>query len=137
MNVFEQNSRPSTELMHFGIKKRSGRYPFGSGDRPYQHDSAMRAQNHSWKERRTMSDEDLDKALQRARKENELYNYERNNRSVGQKFVEDVLTQSGKKVLTTVLPGAALYGVKYFITNEFDKHEFADFVTRGGKKKDK
>lgn len=24
------------ELYHFGIKRRSGRYPWGSGDRPYQ-----------------------------------------------------------------------------------------------------
>lgn len=30
---------PVTEdiLMHYGIKKRSGRYPWGSGDNPYQH----------------------------------------------------------------------------------------------------
>lgn len=25
------------ELMHYGVKKRSGRYPWGSGDNPYQH----------------------------------------------------------------------------------------------------
>ena len=25
------------ELMHYGIKRRSGRYPWGSGDEPYQH----------------------------------------------------------------------------------------------------
>lgn len=25
-----------SELYHYGIKRRSGRYPFGSGDRPYQ-----------------------------------------------------------------------------------------------------
>ena len=24
-------------LIHYGIKQRSGRYPYGSGDRPYQH----------------------------------------------------------------------------------------------------
>lgn len=24
-------------LIHYGVKERSGRYPFGSGDRPYQH----------------------------------------------------------------------------------------------------
>lgn len=26
-----------TELMHYGVKRRSGRYPWGSGDSPYQH----------------------------------------------------------------------------------------------------
>lgn len=24
------------EIYHYGIKRRSGRYPWGSGDRPYQ-----------------------------------------------------------------------------------------------------
>lgn len=24
------------ELLHYGIKRRSGRYPWGSGERPYQ-----------------------------------------------------------------------------------------------------
>lgn len=30
------NSDFTNELMHFGIKHRSGRYPWGSGERPYQ-----------------------------------------------------------------------------------------------------
>ena len=25
------------ELMHYGVKRRSGRYPWGSGENPYQH----------------------------------------------------------------------------------------------------
>lgn len=33
MNELEQNY-----LLHWGIKRRSGRYAYGSGDRPYQHD---------------------------------------------------------------------------------------------------
>ena len=28
---------PLDELMHYGVKRRSGRYPYGSGDNPYQH----------------------------------------------------------------------------------------------------
>lgn len=32
MNSFEGNS-----FMHYGVKRRSGRYPWGSGDNPYQH----------------------------------------------------------------------------------------------------
>ena len=27
----------STDLRHYGIKRRSGRYPWGSGENPYQH----------------------------------------------------------------------------------------------------
>lgn len=29
------------EILHYGIKRRSGRYPWGSGDRPYQSSSPM------------------------------------------------------------------------------------------------
>lgn len=28
---------PDDELMHYGVKRRSGRYPWGSGENPYQH----------------------------------------------------------------------------------------------------
>lgn len=31
------SSQMENELMHYGVKKRSGRYPWGSGDNPYQH----------------------------------------------------------------------------------------------------
>ena len=30
----------SSELYHYGIKYRSGRYPYGSGEDPYQHDGS-------------------------------------------------------------------------------------------------
>ena len=28
----------NSELYHYGIKRRSGRYPYGSGEDPYQHE---------------------------------------------------------------------------------------------------
>lgn len=34
-SIFEKP--PLDELMHYGVKRRSGRYPWGSGDNPYQH----------------------------------------------------------------------------------------------------
>lgn len=34
MNYIKVNN---DELYHYGMPKRSGRYPYGSGDRPYQH----------------------------------------------------------------------------------------------------
>ena len=30
-------------LLHYGMPRRSGRYPFGSGDNPYQHAKIGRA----------------------------------------------------------------------------------------------
>ena len=32
-----QDNPSQDELLHYGIKKRSGRYPYGSGENPYQH----------------------------------------------------------------------------------------------------
>lgn len=29
-------SKSDADVLHFGIKRRSGRYPWGSGERPYQ-----------------------------------------------------------------------------------------------------
>lgn len=34
----------SDDLVHFGIKRRSGRYPYGSGERPYQDLEAAKAE---------------------------------------------------------------------------------------------
>lgn len=35
------------ELYHFGIKRRSGRYPYGSGDRPFQSENGRRLKDKS------------------------------------------------------------------------------------------
>lgn len=34
--------KTSNELYHYGMPRRSGRYPYGSGDRPYQHGSVRK-----------------------------------------------------------------------------------------------
>ena len=33
---FDELEEP-TDVIHYGIKRRSGRYPWGSGENPYQH----------------------------------------------------------------------------------------------------
>ena len=32
----------NNQLMHYGVKRKSGRFPWGSGDNPYQHDGGLR-----------------------------------------------------------------------------------------------
>lgn len=34
---FDELDEPTKDLKHYGIKRRSGRYPWGSGENPYQH----------------------------------------------------------------------------------------------------
>ena len=126
-------------LIHWGIKKRSGRYKYGSGDRPYQHDPAARRKhkNYNHKQRRKLSDEELQSAIERAKQESELLRQQNANKDRGQKFVEDVMFDIGKKVITTAATGALLYAGKSFVTGEFDKNELGEAIFRGGAKKDK
>ena len=131
----EEEMAHSDFLMHWGKKKRSGRYPYGSGDRPYQHEGPKARKNTSFFDRRSMSDEDLDKAITRARKESELQRLERDNRSTGQKFVEDVLTSTGKKVLITAGTGALLWAGKQFATKVLDEPELGEYITKFHKNK--
>jgi hypothetical protein len=84
-----------------------------------------------------MSNEDLDAAITRARKEVELYRAERDNRSQGQRFVEDVITSIGKDVLRTAGKGALLWAGKNFASKVLQNEELGDFIARGGPKKEK
>ena len=113
-------------LMHFG-NRNSGRYRRGSGSRPYQHE----ARNHSWKERRTMSKEDLKEAIERSRMELDLYNNERNNRSQSQKFIENVMTSIGKTVLIGAGSGAVKYVGKRFVMNALNDEDLANAMFPG------
>lgn len=42
MNEFYNYPVRPDEIYHFGIKRRSGRYPYGSGERPYQGEDVRR-----------------------------------------------------------------------------------------------
>lgn len=55
--------KPSlNELMHYGMPRRSGRYPWGSGDNPYQHSGDFLSRVGELKER-GLSDTEIAKAL--------------------------------------------------------------------------
>lgn len=56
-------AKPSIdELMHYGVKRRSGRYPWGSGDNPYQHSGDFVARVKELKSK-GMSEKEIVKAL--------------------------------------------------------------------------
>lgn len=132
----------SNYLMHWGKKRRSGRYRFGSGDRPYQHESNKRymRKNSSFSDRRSMTDEELVAAIKRAKNEVDLYRAERDNRSQGQRFVEDVLTSVGKSVIIGAATGGLKYAGKKFVESALGDQELANAMfgnNGGGKKKNK
>ena len=59
MNEYELDK---DELMHYGTKYHSGRYPYGSGEDPYQHDGGFRGYIKAMKEK-GLSETDIAKGL--------------------------------------------------------------------------
>ena len=118
-------------LKHFG-NKNSGRYPRGSGDRPYQHEGRHTRKNSTFRDRRRMSDQELVEAINRARKEVDLYRAERDNRSQGQRFVEDVLNSVGKAVVIGAATGGLKYAGKQFVSKALENPDLANAMFGGG-----
>lgn len=52
-----------SELYHYGTKYHSGRYPYGSGDDPYQHDPGFRGQIQALKDSGITAEKDIARAL--------------------------------------------------------------------------
>ena len=55
MDIFNPVVEEMETLMHYGMPRRSGRYPWGSGEDPYQHGrdflgrvEELRGQNFTW-----------------------------------------------------------------------------------------
>ena len=58
-------------LEHYGTKYHSGRYPYGSGDNPYQHDGGLRGYVKEMREQ-GLSDEDIAHGMHMTIKEMKL-----------------------------------------------------------------
>ena len=87
------------------------------------------------KSRRTLSDADLKKRIERIKMEKQLKDLTAEEISPGKKFVSEVLSSSGKKVATALVTGAVLYGTKAALTTQFDINELAGYMTPKPKNK--
>lgn len=61
MNDFYTKPIRPDEIYHYGIKRRSGRYPYGSGDRPYQGEDVRYIRDQINRERKSRKTESLSK----------------------------------------------------------------------------
>lgn len=92
-------------LKHYGVKERSGRYPFGSGDRPYQHSiNVFRARRdvnrqlkRSKKSVRNMSNQELTDKLKRRNLENK-YRKNQNAKLSNQKRLVDEASNTARNL---------------------------------------
>lgn len=87
------------------------------------------------KNRRKLSDADLKKKIERLKMEKQLKELTAEEISPGKKFVSDVMSSSGKKVVTTFVTGATIYGVKAAMTRKFNVKELASYMTPKPKNK--
>lgn len=87
------------------------------------------------KNRRTMSDADLKKRIERMRLEKEYKTLVDEDTAPGKRYVSEILSAAGKKTLTIAAAGALAYGVKAAMTKEFDLKEAAQYIATNPNKK--
>ena len=139
------------ELMHFGIKRRSGRYKWGSGERPYQGEgpiSDRKSPKKDIKDRRTLTDEEIKQRIDRIKLEKQFKEVTEEDISPGRAATKKILSDAGKKVLGTVTVGASLYLIKAAVEAKMndgdfksnfkkavDPKDFGNAIFNGGPKK--
>lgn len=87
------------------------------------------------KNRRTLSDADLKKRIERMKLEKEMKDLTDADLSPGKKFINDVLSTSGRRVATTVVTGATLYAIKAGLEGKIDLKEAASYLAPKPKNK--
>ena len=133
----------NNELMHYGVlgmkwgvrrtPAQFQRKPSNKKSTPDQ--KARKARKSDLNKRRTMSDADLKKKIERMKLEKEFKSLTQEDIAPGRKFVADVMSSAGKKALTAAAAGAMAYGVKAVMTKEFSVREAAGYIASNPNKK--
>lgn len=132
-----------TELYHFGIKGMKWgvrRYQNSDGSLTpagrKRYDKQVRASRKAdVKNRRTLSDSEIEQKIKRLESEKKLKNLTEEDLSPGRKAASDILKSAGNKVLTAAAAGAAAYAVKVAMTMKFDIKEAASYIVPNPNKK--
>lgn len=87
------------------------------------------------KNRRTLSDSELEEKIKRLKMERELKSLTEEDISPGKKATKEILSSAGKKVLSAAAAGALAYGVKVAMTKRFNPVEAAAYIAANPNKK--
>lgn len=79
---------------------------------------------------RTLESDEIQMRIERLRLEKQLRDLTQTDLSPGKKFVGDIMKNSGRTVLTTVVTGAMLYGIKAALTGKWSAKEAADYIVK-------
>lgn len=137
----------SNELMHYGVlgmrwgvrrykNKDSTLTTAGKKRLSKDKDKAEKKERKvALKNRRSLSDVDLKKKIERLKMEKEFKNLTEEDISPGRKYVGEIMSSAGKKALTVAAAGAMAYGVKVAMTKEFNIKEAAGYIAANPNKK--
>ena len=87
------------------------------------------------KNRKLLSDKTLKDRIERIKLEKQFKDLVDEDINPGKKFIKEILTESGKKALTTMATGAMTYAGKAALQKSFDRKEFGEAIFNGGAKK--
>ena len=104
--------------MKWGVRRSEAQLARASGHSSKSSDdkNEVSARKVAVKNRRTMSDGDLKKRIERLKLEREFKNLTEDDIAPGRKYVSEILSASGKKALTMAAAGAMTYAVKTAMT---------------------
>lgn len=98
-------------------------------------DSVKKERKEASKNRRNLSDADLKKRIERMKLEKEMKDLTDADLSPGKKFINEILSTSGRRVATTVVTGATLYAIKAGLEGKVDLKEAASYLAPRPKNK--
>lgn len=131
---------PEDELYHHGIKGmkwgvRRTEAQLARARQRAEDKAKKKEMKKAVKNRRLLSDDELQKRINRIEKEKKLRELTAEEITPGKKAASEVLSSAGKKAATSIATGAILYGVKAAMTKKFDVAEAAGYMTPKPKNK--
>ncbi len=122
--------------MKWGVRRTSNQLARVRGSSESEADKTKKTERKTAvKNRRTMSDADLKKRIERLKLEREFKNLTEEDIAPGRKFTSEVLSTAGKRALTVAATGAVAYAMKTAMTKEFDIKEAASYIAANPNKK--
>lgn len=123
-------------LTHWGVKgMKWGKRKGGSTQSTSKSDKVKADRKKASKGRRTLSDADLKKRIERIQSEKKLKDLTSSDLAPGRKAISSILSSAGQKTAATVVSGALLYATKAALTKSFSLKEAAAYVAPKPKKK--
>lgn len=127
--------KPSILIPRFNTKSPDYKPMTPSKSVKEQRKQAKKEKIEDVKNRRAMSDEELNRKIKRLENEIKLKELTKEDVHNGKSFAKTVFAEGSKKAITQMVTGAELYLAKAIISGQYDKKQFGEALFNGGPKK--